>query len=219
MALPLSSLNFPMTATQAAQAERRINSSPILSTYPSMQHYTNVKIQHLPTADLHIYDITVEQMTEIKAPTQTVDQLQDAIYLVTLLEGEAQVEQDGQTFTLVPGQLGMMIGGRSYKITYKSNCRRLSLRMSNKVFCDRIIGKPKHDAKAQLLSKSGLLPVVINLIKTLAIDANKTSETEKYTLTNTLIELTAALTRKSLDQKIEQHNPSQEKLIRRQFDL
>lgn len=218
MALPLSLLNFPITAYQSALVKKRTSNNLTSLNDQSNQHYSKVKIHNLPTADMKIYDITIDPTIEIKGPTEVTGQAQEAIYLVTLLEGEAQVEQDGQSFTLLPGQLGIMISGRSYKITYKSNCRRLSLRMPNKIFCDRILGQTSHKAKAQLLNKSGLLPVVINLIKTLAIDADKTSETEKYTLTNTLIELTAALTRKSLEQKIEQHNPSQEKLIRRLLD-
>lgn len=221
MAQPLRVAEFPLPChpirqwqapQPATHTGNKVNS---LSGSFISRLYKKVSIYRLPFNELKIYDVLLDAITEIKDTSHIRTDHHKDLYLVTLLEGEATVEQDDQTFSLKPGHLAIMVGGRPYKLTYHQPARRLSLRIPESLFCERFIGRKSDDITAQLLNNGGLLPVVVNVFKTLVADHQSLSETDQYTLTNTLLELSGSLTRASLNQDVEQRNHRQDILIRR----
>jgi AraC-like DNA-binding protein len=174
----------------------------------------NFSIKQVPFAKLGVYDLEIDPMTVHRGQEDIIRDSVDDYFLTTQLEGMAVIKQGKTEFTLKPGELAIIAGGLPYSITYTEHSRRLILRIPNHVLHERLLSKDDHHFNARVLSSSGLVPIVIDLLKSLTLEAEQLTETEQYTLAESFLELTAAVLRSSADQEVEK-NAKQSALLRR----
>ncbi len=159
--------------------------------------------------ELIVYDITIDPVIISRKSIHIGKDENNDYFLTTLLYGEAEIEQQGVCYTLKPGDLALMAGGLPYLIKYTERSKRLIVRIPMHVFKERLVSTDQHLIIGKLPS-DGIGLVVNDLLKLVASDAHKLPITDQYTLSQSLLELTGALTRsliKTRDLKHENRHP------------
>lgn len=144
-----------------------------------------------------VYEISIDPATIKRTQVHIREDSVNDYFLTTLLDGAMNVTQAGQKFTLEPGQLALMTSGQPYTVTYKKPSRRLIVRIPNQLFRERLANSEECVAIGSL-PQTGLGRVVVELIKSIAAEASRLPLTDQYTLTQSLLELTGALTRTAI---------------------
>lgn len=162
--------------------------------------------RELPLAKLSVYDIEIDPITIVRSAQDIIEDSVCDYFLSTQLEGTATITQGERVFTLRPGTLAVVCGGRPYSTTYNQHSRRLILRIPRQVFHERILGHEASSFQATMLEGGGLVPIVIDLFKSLTLEAEELSETDQYTLAESFLELTSAVIRSSADRN-NKHTP------------
>lgn len=154
------------------------------------------KERHL--AKLSVYDIEIDPITIVRSAEDIGEDSVRDYFLSTQLEGTATIKQGDEQFTLVPGTLAIVAGGVPYSTTYNEHSRRLILRIPEQIFNERILGRETRNFHAMILEGGGLVPIVIDLFKSLTLESGELTETDQYTLAESFLELTAAVVRTGL---------------------
>ncbi len=157
-------------------------------------------------AKLSVYDVEIDPITIVRSAEDILEDSVDDYFLSTQLKGTATITQGDRQFTLVPGALAVVAGGIPYSTTYNEHSRRLILRIPKEVFVERILGREVRDFRAMILEGDGLVPIVIDLFKSLTLESGELSDTDQYTLAESFLELTAAVVRAGLARNT--RNPS-----------
>lgn len=176
---------------------------------------THFEVKKLPLAELRVFDIAIEAITIHRREEDIRQDDNHDFYLSTLVEGEAIVSQGENQFTVNPGDLIIMSGGQAYSAEYTQPSRRLIVQIPNHIFFERILGRREREVNAQLLNNNGLVPIVTNLFKSLALQTEQLSETDQYTLAESFLELAGAVIRASVTVDKSRPKDSQAALIRR----
>ncbi len=159
--------------------------------------------------ELTVYDITIDPAIINRKAMHIGKDANNDYFLTTLIYGEAHIEQQGASYTLKPGDLALMAGGLPYLIKYTERSNRLIVRIPFHIFKERLVSSDHHLIIGKLPS-DGIGLVVNDLMKLVASDARKLPITDQYTLSQSLLELTGALTRsliKTLDLKQKSRHP------------
>lgn len=146
---------------------------------------------------LIVYDINIDPVVIKRNPNHIDEDANQDYFLTTLLHGRVTIQQADSTYVLEPGDLALMAGGLPYTIKYELPSRRLIIRIPNHVFRERLLSCHQNVVIGTLPS-GGLGRIVNELLKSVAFEAQTLSITEQYTLTQSLLELTGALTRSSV---------------------
>lgn len=146
---------------------------------------------------LTVYDIEIDPVTIERNPNHISQDNNQDYFLTTLLHGRARIHQADIDYELLPGQLALMAGALPYTIRYEIPSRRLIVRIPDEVFRERLLSCSRNVVIGNLPSE-GLGHIVNELLKSVAFEAQTLSITEQYTLTQSLLELTGALTRSSV---------------------
>ncbi len=141
-----------------------------------------------------VYDISIDPARITRTEAHVREDSINDYYLTTLLSGRMRVAQAGQEFTLAAGQLALMKTGLPFDVTYSKPSHRLIVRIPNQVFRERLANS-EEDVSIGALPQTGLSRVVVELIKSIAGEAAHLPLTDQYTITQSLLELTGALTR------------------------
>ncbi len=167
------------------------------------EHYAGRQCAHFQCKQIElpggliIYDIIIDPVIIKRHANHIVEDSVHDYFLSTLLEGTAHIEQAGRKHTLKRGDLALIASGLPYTTEYEEPSRRLIVRIPNQVFRERLI----HSEQIVItgtLPRDGLGRIVNELLKSVAFEASALPSTDQYTLVQSLLELTAALTRSSL---------------------
>jgi len=165
---------------------------------------------------LIIYDIIIDPVIIKRHSNHIVEDSVYDYFLSTLLEGTAHIEQAGRRYTLKQGDLALIAGGLPYTTEYEKRSRRLIVRIPNQVFRERLINS-EQTILTGTLPKNGLGRIVNGLLRSVAFEAETLPATDQYTLAQSLLELTGALTRSSLKSRDIAPEPRQSDLLNRIF--
>jgi AraC-like DNA-binding protein len=146
---------------------------------------------------LVVYDINIDPVIIERNPNHIDEDANQDYFLTTLIHGRVSIQQADSNYVLEPGNLALMAGGLPYTIKYEIPSRRLIVRIPNHVFRERLLSCNQNFVIGNLPNK-GLGRIVNELLKSVAFEAETLSITEQYTLTQSLLELTGALTRSSI---------------------
>ena len=130
-------------------------------------------------------------------------------FIHTHLEGAADFAQGAAKFTLEPGALAVVAGGTPYSIDYRQKGSRLILRIPHQVFHERVMGSRICEFGARVFNGNGLPRIVIDLLTSLSQQADQLSETEQYTVTESLLELISSVFRSQNELESENHGSAQ----------
>ena len=144
--------------------------------------------------DLTVYDIIIDPVVINRKAMHIGKDENDDYFLTTMRYGKAVIEQQGVCYTMKAGDLALMAAGLPYLIKYTQRSHRLIVRIPNHVFKERLVSTDQHLVIGKLPS-DGIGLVVNDLLKLVASDARKLPVTDQYTLSQSLLELTGALTR------------------------
>ena len=165
---------------------------------------------------LSVLDIHIDPVIIKRHPNHIIEDGNHDYFLTTLLEGRAVIQQADKTYVMNPGDLALMTGGLPYTIEYELSSHRLIVCIPNHIFKQRLT-KCEEKVIIGHLPNEGLGRVVNDLLKSVAFEAESLNVTEQFTLTQSLLELTGALTRgiiKPSDIKLE---PKHTDLLNRIF--
>ncbi|MFQ5660245.1 MAG: helix-turn-helix domain-containing protein [Gammaproteobacteria bacterium] len=145
---------------------------------------------------LGVYDIHIDPVIIKRCAADIALDLNHDYFLTTQLQGNARIKQANAEFSLEPGDLALMTGGLPFSVEYAKPSRRLIVRIPDQVFRKRLLG---HGQTIPLgnLPGSGLGRIVNGLLQSVAYEAENLTVTDQYTLAESLLELTGALTRSS----------------------
>ncbi len=146
---------------------------------------------------LTVYDINIDPVIIERNPNHIREDCNQDYFLSTLIFGKISIYQAGSEYTLEPGQLALIAGGLPYTTKYEIPSRRLIVRIPEHVFRERLLSCNQKVVIGHLPNE-GLGHIVNELLKSVAFEAQTLSITEQYTLTQSLLELTGALTRSSV---------------------
>jgi len=146
---------------------------------------------------LIVYDINIDPVIIERNPNHIDEDANQDYFLTTLLSGRVSIQQADSNYVLEPGHLALMSGGLPYTIKYEVPSRRLIVRIPDHVFRERLLSCNQNVVIGSLPNE-GLGRIVNELLKSVAFEAQTLSITEQYTLTQSLLELTGALTRSSI---------------------
>lgn len=163
-----------------------------------------------------VYDIKIDPVVINRYLNHICEDSNKDYFLTTLLNGKANIQQAGTTYVLEVGDLALMAGGLPYTIRYEVPSRRIIVRIPNYVFKDRLVSCEQNLVIGSL-PKEGLGRIVIDLLKSVAFEAQSLSITDQYTLAQSLLELTGALTRSSIKSRGVKPVPRQSRLLNRIF--
>ncbi len=152
-------------------------------------------LQRIPLARLMLYRIESDPFIVRRFDEHIADDSIFDFFIHTHLEGSAEIVQGEAEFTLEPGALAVVAGGTPYSIDYKQKGSRLILRVPHQVFHERVLGRQMCEFAARIYTGSGLPRIVISLLESLSREADKLSETEQYTVAESLLELISFLCR------------------------
>lgn len=200
--------SFPLTQTsvrrQLVQVEPRV-----------CEAFNHCQLKELPLANLNLLDIKIDAATVQRSEEDIErDGIRD-FTLTTLIEGEARIQQGDSEFTLKPGELAIIAGDTPYSISYTQHSHRVLVQIPENVFAERILGRKTLAFEARPLISSGLVPIVINLIQSLMFEAEQLGETDQHTLAESLLELSGAVIRASVNQEQARQNKAQAALMQR----
>jgi AraC-like DNA-binding protein len=162
------------------------------------------------------YDLKIDPVVINRSMQHICADANNDYFLTTLLEGRARIRQADKEYTLKPGDLALMAGGLPYTIRYERPSRRLLVRIPVQVFTERLLGREQNLVIGSLPNE-GLGRIVIDLLKSVALEAERLSITDQYTLAQSLLELAGALTRASLKSRGLKPVPKQSELLNRIF--
>ena len=146
---------------------------------------------------LSVYDFSIDPSIIKRSAAHISEDGNHDYFLSTILEGKARISQDGSSFVQEPGSLALMTGGLPYTTDYKERTRRIIIRIPNQMFRERLINSEECISIGSL-PNTGLGKVVIDMLKSISSEAERLALTDQYTLTQSLLELTGALTRSSI---------------------
>ena len=103
-----------------------------------------------------------------------------------------------------------------YTIIHTQKSRRLILHIPNAMYRERIFGTQEgQDFRPRLLEAGGLTTIVHDMLKSVALEADKLTIPEQHTLAECLLEMTSAMLRSEVDQEYEHNHAKQSALFRR----
>ncbi len=175
----------------------------------------NCKEIELP-GGLSVLDIHIDPVIIKRHPNHIVEDANHDYFLTTLLEGKATIHQADKTYIMNPGDLALMTGGLPYTIEYEVTSRRLIVRIPHQIFKQRLTNCEEKVIIGHLPNE-GLGRVVNELLKSVAFEAESLNVTEQYTLTQSLLELTGALTRALIKPQDLKSEPRHTDLLNRIF--
>ncbi len=149
---------------------------------------------------LMVYDISIDPVVISRRPIHIGEDSNEDFFLTSMVHGRARIRQQEQCYELAPGDLALMAGGLPYSIEYRESSRRLIVRIPHAVFRERLVST-HHDLVIGKLPGEGIGLVVSDLMKVVATEARGLPVTDQYTLGQSLLELTASLTRAVLKQR------------------
>ena len=127
------------------------------------------------------------------------DILEDRIFDVLLhvqIQGSAEITQGTRTFNLGPGAVAIVPGGIPYHVCYPEKGCKIILRIPHRVFHERVLGREVRDFGATVFSGNGLVPVIIDLLKSMTLEKEgDLSEVEQFTLAESFLALVGAVVR------------------------
>ncbi|MFT7460228.1 MAG: AraC-like DNA-binding protein [Planctomycetota bacterium] len=165
---------------------------------------------------LSVLDIRIDPVVIKRHPNHIVEDANHDYFLTTLLEGRATIQQADKVYIMKPGDLALMTGGLPYTIEYEITSRRLIVRIPHAVFKQRLTNCEEKAIIGHLPNK-GLGRVVNELLKSVAFESESLNVTEQFTLTQSLLELTAALTRAIIKPSVSKTAPRHTDLLNRIF--
>lgn len=175
-----------------------------------------MNVQRLPLGKLFIYDIiTAAGTADDDFNYSELSEDNNSIFLSTLISGEVKVAHGDRGFMLFPGELAILSRAQDSRVTFQKDSRYITLQISEELFFERLVGRNAEVFEPKKLDSTGLVPVIANLLKSLTLEVKKMSETDQYTLTNTLLELTWASLRAATVQPESHQHDSQNKLLGR----
>lgn len=146
---------------------------------------------------LSVYDFTIDPSLIKRSATHISEDGNHDYFLSTILKGKARISQNDVSFLLEPGGLALMTGGLPYSTDYKERTRRVIIRIPNQMFRERLVNS-QESLSIGSLPNTGLGRVVVDMLRSIAGEAERLALTDQYTLTQSLLELTGALTRASI---------------------
>ncbi|HJW27566.1 MAG TPA: helix-turn-helix domain-containing protein, partial [Rhodocyclaceae bacterium] len=159
----------------------------------AFDHYAVSRIR-LSTLTIHAIE-----SDPVSISRRDEDILEDRIFDVLLhvqVQGSAEITQGGRTFSLGPGAVAVVPGGIPYHVCYPEKGRKIILRIPHRVFHERVLGREVRDFGAMVFSGSGLVPVVIDLLKSMTLEKEgDLSEVEQFTLAESFLALVGAVVR------------------------
>jgi len=155
--------------------------------------------QWIPLANLKLFWTESAPFTVLRFDEQTADDSVFDFFIHTQLDGSASIVQGEAEFTLEPGELAVVAGGTPYTIKYKEKGRRFILRVPHQVFHERVLGRQMCEFGARIYTGGGLSRILIDLLASLSTEADKLSETEQYTVAESLLELIGSVFRSQND--------------------
>lgn len=176
---------------------------------PITEDFEHYSITRHRLAQLSIYLSESDPFT-VNRRSQDIEDDSAFDYLVLVqLQGRAEIEQRGASFTIDPDSLAIIPGGLPYRLSFMETGRRLLLRMPLRVFHERILGRQIRDFGAHVFSGAGLVQIAIDLLKSLVMQASSLNETEQYTVAEVTLDLIAAVVHSETDFGQSQHGSSQ----------
>jgi AraC-like DNA-binding protein len=193
------------------QVQEQINNSRELHYVDQFRSFDSIS---LPLNGVTVYDLYIGGALSIeKAKEDICEDAENHVFLTTLISGDALIEHDNQEIKLQIGDLAIIEGKLPYRITYTGQSERIALRIPLNLFKDRIVARQDNEFKSCVLPNTGLVPVVVNLFKSLALESDKLNETDRFTLTNTLLELMGTVIRSTTHKKGTIQHRNQAKLM------
>ncbi|MDR2187743.1 MAG: helix-turn-helix domain-containing protein [Azonexus sp.] len=127
------------------------------------------------------------------------DILEDRVFDLLLhvqIHGSAEITQGDRTFCLGPGAVAIVPGNIPYQVCYPEKGSKIILRIPHRVFHERVLGHEVRDFGATVLYGSGLVPVIIDLLKSITLEKEgNLSEIEQFTLAESFLSLVGAVVR------------------------
>lgn len=156
-------------------------------------HYV---VNRVKLASLTIHCIESDPVTVFR---RGEDILADRVFDVLVhvqLEGQAQITQGDQTFTLGGNAIAIVPGGIPYQVDYPEKGRKIILRIPHRVFHERVMGREACEFGASLLGGGGLVPVIIDLIKSMTLGREgELTDIEQFTVADSFLALMGAVLR------------------------
>lgn len=159
----------------------------------SFHHY---KVNRVKLANLTIHRIESDPVTVSR---RDEDILEDHVFdflLHVQIEGTARITQGDTTFDLGEGAFAIVPGGIPYSVSYPEKGSKIILRIPHRVFHERVMGREPCAFGAALFEGSGLVPIVINLLRSLTLEPDADlSDIEQFTLADSFLALVGAVLR------------------------
>lgn len=165
---------------------------------------------------LSVLDIRIDPVVIKRHPNHINEDAIHDYFLTTLLEGRATIQQAEKSYVMEPGDLALMTGGLPYSIEYEQSSRRIIVRIPHDVFKQRLTRCEETEIIGHLPNE-GLGKVVNELLKSVAFESESLNVTEQFTLTQSLLELTGALTRALINPDTLRSGPKHTDLLNRIF--
>jgi AraC-like DNA-binding protein len=159
----------------------------------TFDHYA---VSRIKLAALTIHSI---ESDPVSISRRDEDILEDRIFDLLLhvqIHGSAEITQGDKTLNLGPGAIAIVPGGIPYLVRYPDKGRKIILRIPHRVFHERVLGREVRDFGATVFSGSGLVPVIIDLLKSITLEKEgDLSEIEQFTLAESFLALIGAVVR------------------------
>ncbi len=97
-----------------------------------------INVQKLPLGKLSLYDISVETNIIDDGTRYRNDNDKNGIFLLTLLQGNANITQQDAEFLIVPGELAILNQAAAYRIAFNEPGRHILLKIPQELFCERL---------------------------------------------------------------------------------
>lgn len=183
------------------------------------QPIQNFTCRELPLGRLQLFDISIDPIVIYRRFRDIAQDANDDYLLATQVEGTVLIKQGDIEFTQQPGSLTLMSAGEPYSVIHTQQSHRLILHIPNTVYSERILGNKKEKQfRARLLPEGGLVTIVHSMLKSLAFEDDRLTNTEQYTLAESLLELASAIVRSDTDKEFEKQHTKQSALFRRTLE-
>lgn len=173
----------------------------------TFEHYA---VNHIKLAALTIHSIESDPVS-IRRRDEDIqaDRIFDLLLHVQI-EGNAEITQGGRTFTLGPGAIAIVPGGIPYHVCYPDKGSKIILSIPHRVFHERVLGREVRDFGATVFSGGGLIPVVIDLLKSMTLEKEgDLSDIEQFTLADSFLALVGSVVRSRSAQGAKEAEKSQ----------
>jgi AraC-like DNA-binding protein len=207
----LENQNYNETNDMQPNAQELIHTSQELHYVDQFRSFDSLT---LPLDGVKVYDLHIEDAITISKEKEDIcESAENHVFLTTLVTGGAKVVTADQEYDLHVGDLAIVEGKDPYKISYQEPSQRIALRIPLALYQERIVSRNDGEFKSCILPNTGLVPVVVNLFKSLAFETDKLNETDRFTLTNTLLELMGSVIRSTTHKKGTIQHRNQAKLM------